>query len=250
MISAPAIRPQFKLIVEQVLESKSLDEAQARAAELRDSGNVVKVLPVLPRGLSRKELDAIVKEVGVELFRPGAVELLSRLNAINTELLSFDEDNEFVNIGAAKVYEVDGETYEDAKEALLAAGYVIEEDGSVSCAEDEDSDEMWTFANSVEEAIEELASEDEIEVRPSDEGQWPPMWSTVWSTDWLPNASGKYELGAGYEKRAVEVAEYTGVNIYSSSESDLFYIGVDGAGYSFYEEHWIPLAYLWGLYSN
>ena len=65
-----------------------------------------------------------------------------------------------------------------------------------------------------------------------------PMWGWIWQmtdicdTDWLEN-------------NLEEVAE-CGFRIYESDEFGLF-IGIDGAGYDFYKEHWIPLYKARGL---
>ena len=65
-----------------------------------------------------------------------------------------------------------------------------------------------------------------------------PMWGWVWQMtdicdiDWLEN-------------NLEEVAE-CGFSIYESDEFGVF-IGIDGAGYNFYEKHWLPLYKARGL---
>ena len=66
-----------------------------------------------------------------------------------------------------------------------------------------------------------------------------PMWGTLWSfddssdIDWLSN-------------HLQEMAD-CGFRVYYHEEWGYFF-GIDGAGYSFYDEHWIPLYKARGLY--
>lgn len=61
-----------------------------------------------------------------------------------------------------------------------------------------------------------------------------PMWGTMWSfgdpcdTYWLENGDG------------VRVMSDCGFRIYKHEEWGCFF-GIDGAGYDFYSQHWIPL---------
>lgn len=67
-----------------------------------------------------------------------------------------------------------------------------------------------------------------------------PMWGTMWSfgermdDDWLE--------GPG----ALRAMAKCGFRIYESEEFGYFF-GIDGAGYDFFEEHWIPLYRARGL---
>lgn len=67
-----------------------------------------------------------------------------------------------------------------------------------------------------------------------------PMWGTMWSfgdsTDdwWLEDGNG------------IEIMSKCGFRIYESDEFGYFF-GIDGAGYSFYDAHWIPLYKARGL---
>lgn len=67
-----------------------------------------------------------------------------------------------------------------------------------------------------------------------------PMWGTMWSFGdscdnyWLENAGG------------VKVMSECGFRIYRHEEWGHFF-GIDGAGYDFYSEHWIPLYRMRGL---
>lgn len=67
-----------------------------------------------------------------------------------------------------------------------------------------------------------------------------PMWGTMWSfgdrlDDWWLE-----------EENGIEVMSRLGFRIYHSEEYGYFF-GIDGAGYDFYEEHWIPLYQARGL---
>ena len=61
-----------------------------------------------------------------------------------------------------------------------------------------------------------------------------PMWGTMWSFGesldnyWLDNQDG------------IEQMSQCGFRIFKSEEFGYFF-GIDGAGYDFYEAHWIPL---------
>lgn len=61
-----------------------------------------------------------------------------------------------------------------------------------------------------------------------------PMWGTMWSFGdscddwWLENGDG------------IKVMSECGFRIYEHVEWGYFF-GIDGAGYDFYSEHWIPL---------
>ena len=67
-----------------------------------------------------------------------------------------------------------------------------------------------------------------------------PMWGTMWSfgdncDDWWLE-----------EKDGIKLMSECGFRIYKHEEFGYFF-GIDGAGYSFYEEHWIPLYKARGL---
>lgn len=68
-----------------------------------------------------------------------------------------------------------------------------------------------------------------------------PMWSTMWSfgdsvdDNWLKNGAGLTALSE------------CGFSVFYHEEFGYFF-GIDGAGYDFYEEHWIPLYIARGLH--
>lgn len=67
-----------------------------------------------------------------------------------------------------------------------------------------------------------------------------PIWSTMWSfkdpcdIHWIEEMDG------------VSVLSKCGFRVYRSEKYGYFF-GIDGAGYSFYDEHWTPLYKLRGL---
>lgn len=85
--------------------------------------------------------------------------------------------------------------------------------------------------------IVELDGGEEIEAEPedmeADKDSFLPMWGTMWMfgdpcDDWWVN-----------EDDGLQIMANCGFRIYEIDEGIIF--GIDGAGYSFYEEHWIPL---------
>ncbi len=82
-----------------------------------------------------------------------------------------------------------------------------------------------------------FVAEDEFEVEHDDT---LPMWNTMWSfgdmcdTRWLENKEGIRKMSE------------RGFRVYESDEFGYFF-GIDGCGYDFYEEHWIPLYRARGL---
>lgn len=71
-----------------------------------------------------------------------------------------------------------------------------------------------------------------------------PMWGTMWSfheqldNDWLDGRFGE---------PAMEIMEECGFTVIELGEWGYFF-GIDGAGYDFYESHWIPLYKARGLH--
>ena len=68
-----------------------------------------------------------------------------------------------------------------------------------------------------------------------------PMWGTMWSfgdccdDHWLEDEGG------------IEVMSSHGIRVFEHDEWGYFF-GIDGAGYDFYESHWIPLYRARGLH--
>lgn len=80
-------------------------------------------------------------------------------------------------------------------------------------------------------------NEDDFELERDD---YFPMWGTMWSfgdscDDWWLE-----------EDNGIKLMSECGFRIYESEEFGYFF-GIDGAGYNFYTEHWIPLYKARGL---
>ena len=68
---------------------------------------------------------------------------------------------------------------------------------------------------------------------------WLPMWGWLWMFD--NNLDEEWT-----RNHLTEVAE-CGFRIFEDGETGDIYIGIDGAGYDFYEQHWLPLYDVRGL---
>ena len=68
-----------------------------------------------------------------------------------------------------------------------------------------------------------------------------PMWGTMWS---FGDSADDYWLS---DMDGIGVMSRCGFRIYESEEFGYFF-GIDGAGYSFYDEHWVPLYRARGLH--
>lgn len=107
--------------------------------------------------------------------------------------------------------------------------YEDSEYGEIVCINDEDDDIVYLIELENGKTVE--AQDDDFEVIRYDE---LPMWGTMWSFGdgaddwWLENEDGIRKLSE------------CGFRVYESEEFG-YYFGIDGAGYSFYDEHWIPL---------
>lgn len=68
---------------------------------------------------------------------------------------------------------------------------------------------------------------------------WLPMWGTMWT------------FGEGIDedwaRENLEILAECGFRIFEDGVTGDIYIGIDGAGYDFYEMHWIPLYEARGL---
>ena len=115
--------------------------------------------------------------------------------------------------------------------------YVSEYNGYgevIEIYENEDDEKIAKVELDSEEEVVEVSIND-IEVERDD---FLPMWGTMWQFDdscddwWIENNLDK-------------MAE-CGFRIYESYEFGYFF-GIDGAGYDFYESHWIPLYDVRGL---
>ena len=68
---------------------------------------------------------------------------------------------------------------------------------------------------------------------------WLPMWGTLWTFG--------ESLDEDWARNNPEIVAGCGFRIFEDYETGDVYIGIDGAGYSFYEAHWIPLYEARGL---
>ena len=88
--------------------------------------------------------------------------------------------------------------------------------------------------------------EDWEEVTESDEEEYEyyndvfPAWGWMWSFD---DSADDYWLE---ELDGIRIMSDLGFRVYKSEEFGYFF-GIDGAGYNFYEAHWIPLYKARGL---
>ena len=67
-----------------------------------------------------------------------------------------------------------------------------------------------------------------------------PMWGTMWS---FGDSADDYWLSDG---NGIRIMSQCGFRIYEHEEYGYFF-GIDGAGYDFYEAHWVPLYKARGL---
>lgn len=67
-----------------------------------------------------------------------------------------------------------------------------------------------------------------------------PMWGTMWS---FGDSCDNWWLE---ERDGIRVMSECGFRVYESEEFGYFF-GIDGAGYDFYESHWVPLYRARGL---
>lgn len=65
-----------------------------------------------------------------------------------------------------------------------------------------------------------------------------PMWGTAWTTGCV--------LDEEWIKNNIDVMKKCGFDVYESEELGVFF-GINGAGYDFYDSHWIPLYEYRGL---
>ncbi len=66
-----------------------------------------------------------------------------------------------------------------------------------------------------------------------------PMWGTMWTFETT--------LDSEWVLENLQTVSDLGFRIYEGCDDGEIYIGIDGAGYDFYEAHWIPLYKARGL---
>jgi hypothetical protein len=86
--------------------------------------------------------------------------------------------------------------------------------------------------------------EEETEVNLNDlhleKDDYFPMWGTMWTFE--------ERLDEDWARENINILSQCGFRIYEEQENGDIYIGIDGAGYNFYDEHWIPLYRARGLH--
>lgn len=68
---------------------------------------------------------------------------------------------------------------------------------------------------------------------------WLPMWGTLWTFS--------CNLDEEWAKENPSLLSKCGFRIFEDQETGEIYLGIDGAGYNFYDAHWIPLYEARGL---
>ena len=122
--------------------------------------------------------------------------------------------------------------------ALLEKAYPYGEGIEVLAPTIEQFREEYYKENCIGEVCEECYSEHCSE-QYNEEIPFIPMWGWVFA----PNSS----LDAEWIKRnASKIYEECGIIVYETDEIGVF-LGINGAGYDFYETHWLPLYRLRGL---
>lgn len=95
--------------------------------------------------------------------------------------------------------------------------------GGTEFKKDEDDDLICTSCEEVDSAVNQYGL---------------PMWGTMWTFD--------TNLDDEWITSNLETVSDLGIWVYESEELGVL-IGIDGAGYDFYESHWIPLYKARGL---
>lgn len=101
---------------------------------------------------------------------------------------------------------------------------------------DEETEVYRVFLDFRQEMIQLKADEFEIECE-----DYFPMWGTMWS---FRDRLDEYWLE---ERGGIRAMSQCGFRIYKHVDYGYFF-GIDGAGYNFYEAHWIPLYKARGLH--
>lgn len=150
-------------------------------------------------------------------------ELTAIPQAVAEKLIRLSDYTDFTEITpVGECARVWSNEYQSAGEVI---GITEDEDGNEVIKVELDNGEIIGAAR------EDLSRED-------DDGL--PMWSTMW-------AFGSFEQDKCEDKDFLIQLANIGFRIYESEDYG-YVIGIDGAGYDFYEAHWIPLYKLLGLH--
>ena len=71
-----------------------------------------------------------------------------------------------------------------------------------------------------------------IKLTCEDDYKYFPMWRTMWTL---------HSSDANWIRENLDLVEHLGIVVFEHYEDNEIYIGINGAGYDFYENHWIPL---------
>lgn len=159
-------------------------------------------------------------------IRDAAERWVHEMNAIPQGMIE-----KLMNIGDEDIHEVT----EPAIGDRVYAYYEPVEEPYGTIAEYDEERDLYTI---------EFDNGKEVKLDPDDfeverDGSFP-MWGTMWSFGdgcddwWLEDGDG------------IRIMSECGFRIYESDEFGYFF-GIDGAGYDFYESHWIPLYKARGL---
>ena len=151
----------------------------------------------------------------VMTLREAAREWVKSFNAIPTSMVS--------KLWKAEPEDWSEVTYPEVGNSVYAYNY-----GSGEIIKVNYDDNRYTIKLASGNVVELGAEEMEIEY----DGHLP-MWGTMWS---FGESVDKYWLDDG----GIELMSGCGFRIFKSEEFGYFF-GIDGAGYDFYEAHWIPL---------
>lgn len=161
-------------------------------------------------------------------IRDAAERWVHEMNAIPQGMIE-----KLMNIGDEDIHEVTEPAVGDS--VYFYADLKGSGDGEITGVDNKDDGVVYTIELETFETVK--AYRQEFEVVYDDA---LPMWGTMWSfgdsaDDWW------LEEGMG-----IEIMSECGFRIYESDEFGYFF-GIDGAGYNFYDEHWIPLYKARGL---
>ena len=112
----------------------------------------------------------------------------------------------------------------------------INEDGD----EDEDRDEDGDYKIELDSGDTVFRDKSDFEI--TDQEGFLPMWGTMWS--FHDSCDYEYYFGEHLGGNHLQEMADCGFRIYEYSDRDgneETFFGIDGAGYDFYESHWIPL---------
>lgn len=108
---------------------------------------------------------------------------------------------------------------------------VVDIDGEKLTLELCDGDDIETYGATI------VVDRDDCEIEEKYRDSYLPMWGWMWTLD----SCTEYWIRHNLEETAD-----MGFRIYEDEDGDI-YIGIDGAGYDFYDAHWMPLYDAMGL---